>query len=79
MGLQTTKFRTRKHHLTPLKPNIKYEENTRVMKRRRDGNIALFTSNPKKTPNIKIKYGHKQREIRRKERNRKDVTPTSGI
>ena len=34
---------------TSLKQNIKYEENTRVMERRGgSGNIALFTSKPKK-------------------------------
>ena len=32
------------------------------MKRRGENrNIALFTSKPEKTPNMKIKYGHKQR------------------
>ena len=32
------------------------------MKRRgENGNIALFTSKPEKTPNMKIKYRHKQR------------------
>ena len=30
-------------------------------RRGENGNIALFTSKPEKTPNMKIKYGHKQR------------------
>ena len=38
------------------------------------GKIALFTSKPKKTPNMKIKYGYKQRGIRRKDRTQKDAT-----
>ena len=38
------------------------------------GNIILFTSKPEKTPNMKIKYGHKQRGIRRKDRTQKDAT-----
>ena len=43
-------------------------------KRGGSGNIALFTSKPEKTPNMKIKYGHKQRGIRRKDRTQKDAT-----
>ena len=47
---------------------MKYEENTRVMERREgSGNITLLTSKPeKKTPNMKIKYGHKQRRYEEK-------------
>ena len=37
-------------------------------RRGENGNIALFTSKPEKSPNMKIKYGHKQRWIRRKNR-----------
>ena len=52
---------------TSLKQNIKYEENTRVMERRGGSrNIALFTSKPKKTPNMKFKYGHKHRRYEEK-------------
>ena len=43
-------------------------------KRGGSGNIALFNSKPEKTPNMKIKYGHKQRGIRRKDRTQKDAT-----
>ena len=37
-------------------------------RRGENGNITLFTSKPEKTPNMKIKYGHKQRGIWRKDR-----------
>ena len=35
-------------------------------RRGENGNIALFTSKPEKTPNMKIKYGHKQRRYEEK-------------
>ena len=48
-------------------------------KRGGNRNITLFTSKSEKTLNMKMKYGHKQRVIRRKEKSWKDVTPTSRI
>ena len=39
------------------------------------GNIALFTWKLENTPNMKMKYGQ-QKRIQRRERNKKDVTPT---
>ena len=59
---------------------MKYEENTRVMERREgSGNITLFTSKPEKTPNMKIKYGHKQRGYEEKTKFEKMSPETATI
>ena len=59
---------------------MKYEENQGYGEEEGSGsmNIALFTWKPENTLNMKMKYGQ-QRGIRRRERSRKDATPTSRI